>query len=199
MLVSISKRAINFRTYYSEKYDLIQKFCGISEGNFEINNTVDSVEAGLIIRDKWDYWHSDIPLSIANDEAPAMTVNKTHIGANHGFFEAVGLYIPGHDKTLADVGSLWKDEEGMTWKEWCDSKYNVQGWTYVDEGDGWVRTQYEEYVIQVTVDKNGNPNPVGALKVAFHPGVRLNGEPCVIYWETNMMPVAEARELGYPG
>lgn len=44
-----------------------------------------------------------------------MTVNKTHIGANHGFFGAVGLYIPGHDKTLADVGSLWKDEEGTLW------------------------------------------------------------------------------------
>lgn len=115
MLVSMSRRAINFRTYYSEKYDLIQKFCGVWEGNFENNNTVDSVEAGLIIRDKWDYWHSDIPLSISNDEAPAMTVNKTHIGANHGFFEAVGLYIPGHDKTLADVGSLWMDEAGMTW------------------------------------------------------------------------------------
>ena len=115
MQVSMSKRAVLFRTYYNEEYDMIQKYCGIAEGNFEVNNTVDCIEAGLIIRDKWDFWHSDIPLAISNDEAPAMTVNKTHIGANHGFFGAVGLYIPGHDKTLTDVGSLWKDEEGTLW------------------------------------------------------------------------------------
>ena len=97
-----------------------------------------------------------------------------------------------------NIGNIYY-EEGMTWKEWCDSKYNVQGWTYVDEGDGWVRTHFDEYVVQVKVDKNGNPHPVGALKVAFHPGVRLNGEPCVLYWENNMMTVDEARTLGFPG
>ncbi len=52
MQVSMSKKAVNFRTYYSEKYDMIQKYCGIAEGNFEVNNTVDCIEAGLVIRDK---------------------------------------------------------------------------------------------------------------------------------------------------
>ncbi len=115
MQISKFREQVNFRTPYNEKYDLIQKYRGVAEGNFGYNNTVDNIETGLVLREKWDYWHSDVPLSISTDEAPPMTVNGTYIGANHGFSGAVGLYLPGHDKTLADVGSHWKDAEGTLW------------------------------------------------------------------------------------
>ncbi len=112
MFISVSKGTALFLTPFSEKYDLIQKYRGADGGNVPYNNTVDCVEGGLMLREKWDFWHIDIPFSISNDEAPALTVNGDHIGANHGQPGGISLYLPGHDKTLADIGSLWKDADG---------------------------------------------------------------------------------------
>ncbi|MBE7063733.1 MAG: hypothetical protein IJN25_07155 [Clostridia bacterium] len=112
MQVSIFNNIVNFRTPFSGNFDLIQKYRGACEGSLPYNNTVDIVETGLMQKDKWDFWHIDIPFSISNDEAPAPTVNNVPIGCNHGQPGGISLYLPGHDKTIADIGSLWKDEDG---------------------------------------------------------------------------------------
>ncbi len=109
------KGMVLFQTPFSEKYDLVQKFRGMERTNVPHNNPVDFMEAGLIEREKWDCFHLDVPLAITSDETPALTVNGVPIGANHGQPGAATLFVPGHDKTVADVGSIWQDEEGTQW------------------------------------------------------------------------------------
>lgn len=104
-----------FKFPYSAQYDIVQKMRGIISLGTPCNNPVDFMEAGLVRRDKWDMWHTDVPLAISNDETPAFTINNGHVGANHGQTAAATLMIEGHDKTMADVGSFWRDSEGTGW------------------------------------------------------------------------------------
>lgn len=115
MIVSRNKDTALFRTYFSEDYDLIQKFSGLTEINAGFNNTVNFTEAGLMRHDKWDMWHIDIPFAYSNDEAPPVMINGKWLGANHAFPGAISLHIPDHGKTYADIGSLWRDAEDTKW------------------------------------------------------------------------------------
>lgn len=115
MFVSYHKGTVLFRTPYNDAHDLVQMFRGMDAGTRPYNNPVDFKAAGLIRRDKGDMWHLDIPLAISTDESPALTVNDAHIGANHGQPGALCIEAPGHGKTMADVGSLWRDEAGTQW------------------------------------------------------------------------------------
>ena len=112
MLVCVGKGFALFRTYFDEKYDLIQKFRGIELSSVRFNQPVDFMESGLMQRDKWDYWHIDVPFALNTDEAAPVFINGSYIGANHGHNGAVQVYAPQHNKTFADVGSLWKDDRG---------------------------------------------------------------------------------------
>ena len=101
-------------TPYNEKYDLIQKFRGLEmNGSKLYNQPVDFMESGLMQKNKWDYWHIDIPFALNTDEAVPAFINGSFIGANHGHHGAVSAYAPAHGKTVADVGSLWIDEAGV--------------------------------------------------------------------------------------
>lgn len=115
MFISRSKDTVLFCTKFSKKYNLVQKFRGVSDYAAGFNNPVDITETGLIYVNKWDCWHIDIPFSISNDEAPPCLIKEKWIGANHGFSGAVSLYAPYHDKTVSDIGSLWQDAEGTKW------------------------------------------------------------------------------------
>lgn len=114
MFVSVAGGRVLFRTYFDEKYDLIQKFRGVDcLGLMRENSPVDFMESGLMQRDKWDFWHIDKPFALNTDEAAPIIVNDCYIGANHGENSAVLLYAPNHSKTVRDVGSLWRDEKGV--------------------------------------------------------------------------------------
>lgn len=171
MQVSISKNTVNFRTPFSEKYDLIQKYRGAHEGNFPYNNTVDAVETGLMLREKWDFWHIDIPFSISNDEAPALTVNNVHIGANHGQPGGISLYLPGHDKTIADIGSLWKDEDGTVFTLLYTDDATV---AFVSENIGPSETDYafKDHICGLLTH----------ISDAVHPSPLTPGKRCGIKW-----------------
>lgn len=115
MYVIKNNDSILIRTPFSNKYDLVQKFSGISEFSAGFNHPLNFTEAGLIVREKWDIWHIDIPFAISNDEAPPVVINGEWLGANHEFPGAVTLYVPKHGKTAADIGSIWQDEEETKW------------------------------------------------------------------------------------
>lgn len=103
------------RTSFSEKYDLIQKFRGVdAHASIRYNKPVDFMESGLMQKDKWDCWHIDVPFALNTDEATPVFVNGCFIGANHGEYSAVEIYAPNHNKTVKDIGSLWKDEAGIS-------------------------------------------------------------------------------------
>lgn len=139
MYISVNRNIVNFRTSFSEGYDLVQKYRGARDAVLPYNNTVDIIEAGLINNEKWDFWHTDIPFSISNDEAPAVMVNGTPIGCNHGQPGGILLYLPDHDKTYADIGSLWKDADGTFF-----TLFFVEGPTvaFVSENIGASETDY---------------------------------------------------------
>ena len=66
-------------------------------------------------KNKGDIWHIDVPLASSNDETPPVMINSHWLGGNHIFPFAVDLLIPGHGKTVADIGSLWQDAERTKW------------------------------------------------------------------------------------
>ena len=115
MFVSLHGGNAVFRTPFSETHDLLQMFRGLGEFPLYRNAPVDFMSAGLMEKDKWDYWHMDVPISVTTDESPAFYINNVPIGGNHGQPDAVEAYLPQHKKTVADIGSLWEDESGIKW------------------------------------------------------------------------------------
>ena len=114
MFISVSNGMALFKTYFDDKYDLIQKFRGVDPfGLLRENSPVDFMESGLMQRDKWDYWHIDKPFALNTDEATPIIVNDCYIGANHGEHSAVLIHAPSHGKTVRDIGPLWQDESGV--------------------------------------------------------------------------------------
>ena len=111
--ISIAKDVALVATPFDEKYDLINKFRGVVIDSVKYNNPVDFMESGLMRKGKWDCWHLDVPFSISNDEAVPAYINDCWIGANHGHHCAIEIFAPEHGKTLQDVGSVWKDEQGV--------------------------------------------------------------------------------------
>ena len=112
MLLCVANGFVLARTAFDEKYDLIQKFRGLDGESTLYNKPVDFMESGLMQRDKWDYWHIDIPFALNTDEAVPAFVNGSFIGGNHGHHGAVSVFAPSHGKGLADVGSVWQDGRG---------------------------------------------------------------------------------------
>ncbi len=115
MDISQSAGEVVFRTQYSERYNLLQFFRGIKKGTNSFNVPVSFHTAGFQRKDHPDMWHVDTVLSFATDECVPQKINGQAVGANHAWPGAVMVHIPGHDKTVADVASLWKDETGLFW------------------------------------------------------------------------------------
>lgn len=115
MFISVAQGVAVVGTPFDEKYDLIQKFRGVEiDGSIKYNQPVDFMEAGLMQKDKWDYWHIDVPFAISTDEAVPAFVNGGFIGGNHGCHCAMEIFSPNHGKTVQDVGSVWKDRLGVS-------------------------------------------------------------------------------------
>lgn len=114
MFVCLNKYQLLVQTPYSEKYDLVQKFRGMDITRGSFNDPVDFMESGLIRKDKWDRFHLDVPFHLSNDEVPSMQINGHWNGAGHGEPCCIALHVPRHGKTVADIGSVWKDSAGIT-------------------------------------------------------------------------------------
>ncbi len=118
MIVMVHDDKVLVETPYNEKYDLVQKFSGATLNRTLHNGHYDFTEAGLMERDKekgyYDPWHLDVPFSSSTDDVPCAEVNGAWIGSNHGQPACITLYAPGHGKTTRDIGSVWKDEKGVT-------------------------------------------------------------------------------------
>lgn len=114
MKICMSNGFCVVQTSYNNEYNLIQKFRGVDiNSSIRYNCPVDFMESGLMRKDKWDYWHIDVPFALNTDEATPVLVNGCYIGANHGENSAIEVYLPNHGKTVADIGSIWTDEAGI--------------------------------------------------------------------------------------
>jgi len=52
-------------------------------------------------------------IHFAEDDCTPWLINGTYIGGNHGCSNARELTCPGHNKTVSDLGSEWKDSAGV--------------------------------------------------------------------------------------
>lgn len=115
MDLSVSGDEIVFRTPYSDAFDLIQVMRGVGEGMADTNHPVDFRLAGLQRKGHGDIWHADRVLAFSTDECTPLVINGEDIGGNHGHPCGVRVCAPRHGKTCRDVGSLWRDEAGVSW------------------------------------------------------------------------------------
>ena len=112
MDVSRNGGDVAFRTAFSDEYDLVQVMCGLSSIP-EKNCPVDFRLAALQRKGCGDIWHMDQVLAFSTDECSPMVIHGEDIGGNHGHPCAIRVTVPGHGKTVRDVGTLWRDEGGM--------------------------------------------------------------------------------------
>lgn len=115
MFITSYKNIYLFRTPFSSKYDLVQKFIGSFKNLAAYNNPINFLEAGLVDLRSDDEWHSDIPLSIMTDEPPPCYINNDILGANHDFPHAVSVYVTNHGRDYGDIGSIWRDGKDTEW------------------------------------------------------------------------------------
>lgn len=115
MLMDVSRNGgeIAFRTHFSDEYDLVQVLCGLSSIP-EKNCPVDFRLAALQNKGCRDIWHMDQVLAFSTDECSPMVLNREDIGGNHGHPCGIRVTVPQHGLTVRDVGTLWRDESGLT-------------------------------------------------------------------------------------
>ncbi len=186
MIVSKHKDTVLFATHYSDEFELIQKFSGLSPVNAYYNTPVNFTESGLKYKNKWDIWHIDVPFAYSNDEAPPVMVNKKWLGANHVFPFAVALHIPDHGKEYADIGSLWQDDEGT---KWTLTNVSEEVLTFVSENIGESYTKYDFKMqiasklthIENAVNKEDIDCNVESWKSALSPSIRITKCKVITY------------------
>ena len=113
MDVSRNGGDVAFRTAFSDEYDLVQVMCGLSSIP-EKNCPVDFRLAALQRKGHPDIWHMDQVLAFSTDECSPMVIHREDIGGNHGHPCALRVMVPNHGRSVRDVGTLWRDESGMT-------------------------------------------------------------------------------------
>lgn len=102
-----------FITDFDEKYNLVNRFKSTDLLKSHYNRPVDFVSTGLIRKSEIDPWLPDVVLSITTDEATPVEVCGEYIGGNHGDPCLLKMRVSNHTKTVADIGSVWTDGEGI--------------------------------------------------------------------------------------
>ncbi len=207
MILCLANGFATLRTPFNEKYDLIQKFRGMETSSILYNQPVDFMESGLMQKDKWDYWHIDIPFALNTDEAVPAYVNDCFIGANHGHHGAVSVYAPAHRKTVADVGSLWKDDNGVKFTLMRvesedhllflseNTGENVENYAFITKIEGkLVYLENGENTAEIRPEKHGATDLRRAIRYKDKRAVAFtNGKERVVFGEVSC-DYAEIRE-----
>ena len=105
-----------FRTPFDDRFDLTQIFRGLGEARaLDFNGPVDFRAAGLVRRECRDIWHLDRVLALSTDEVPPLMFRGMDAGGTHSSPAATRLTLPSHSLGLADVGTLFRDDDGRSW------------------------------------------------------------------------------------
>ena len=104
------------KTNFNTQSQIVHKFTSASQsvGDLSSNCPIEMSETGLVFSDNIDYYASDLILGTMTDESAPCWLNGTIIGANHGAPYAINVLSFNHNKTIKDVGSIYKDETGVT-------------------------------------------------------------------------------------
>ncbi len=103
------------KTKFNNESEIVHKFTGVRSevGDLSSNSSVEMKETGLIFSGNNDYYSSDLILGTMTDESAPAFFNDTTLGANHGMPCAITILSKNHNKTIKDVGAIYKDEEGI--------------------------------------------------------------------------------------
>ncbi len=113
MLVHRQLSNIYFSTDYNENYYLVNAFTNLDGGPISRNNPVEFLMSGLNSKKELEPFDPVIRFSVSTDEAVPCTINGAFIGGGHGQPCGLTVYSPAHGKTLADVGAVYVDQDGI--------------------------------------------------------------------------------------
>ncbi len=106
-----SKRYITTFSDYGDGAMLEQTY---GEHNHK-NHIIDvQAENGAFITDKNGTRRTLVAPGAARDESIAVNINGLYMAGNHGVLCA-HITADGHNKTVADIGTLWEDAQGTRW------------------------------------------------------------------------------------
>ena len=104
---------IYVRTSFDETRDLVQAFTAYQSS--QTRNAPMNFSTAKLVPVDAGYTAEGSVLSGSADEATPFNLNSSYIGANHGQSDGVEVIMANHGKTAADVGSRWKDSDGIYW------------------------------------------------------------------------------------
>ena len=80
------------------------------------------------------------------------------------FYNWSGYPYNGDDETLSNqIAFTFEFEEGMTWEDWINSKYNVLGMSFFDSGD------YAQGRVFLCISGENGSLPIGIITIAYNP------------------------------
>lgn len=123
-----------FTAKLNDEYDIIHQFRNLDGGAINRNNPVEFHTVSIKDKrtGKGQY------LAQASDEASPCIINGDFIGGNHGQPSAIFVYSPEHKKTIADVGSIYVDDD--------KTKFTL------------VRVQNDDYLLLISENVGMNEN-----------------------------------------
>ena len=137
-----------FISNFDDDFNLVQKMTNvIASDDGVLNRPVDFLESGLAPKNCSDEWTCSPVLAINTDEAVPPRVNTIAIGGNHGHPCAIEVIHYGHGKTCRDVGSVYKDEDGVIF--YLVQVPNEDVLTFVSENVGKSKYDYA-FVLKIT-------------------------------------------------
>ncbi len=103
------------KTNFNSQSHLAHKVINVANevGDLSSSNVVEFSESGLIFSGSNDDYSTDLIFATCTDESAPCMVNDTIIGGNHGMPCAINVYCENHNKTIKDVGAIYKDENGV--------------------------------------------------------------------------------------
>lgn len=109
------EKNVSVRTDFNDKYELIQIFRDVNPDMLDFMTPTDFSSAGIQRKGRVDPWHFEIPFAVSTDECPPQQVAGEWLGGNHAAPFCVSVKLKDHNKTYADIGSLWRDNSGVLW------------------------------------------------------------------------------------
>jgi hypothetical protein len=141
--VSKSGEVFDIRTSFDSVKDIILSTIRNGSGNssFTLNQT-------YLVNKNQSKSQGEIVHNAGDDVAPVRTFST--VGANHGYFNVVGITMAGHGKTNADLGSKWTD--GVTTYTLLQISGNdlYFGCPYTGDANGIVSSNYIAPVANLT-------------------------------------------------
>lgn len=99
------------RHAFSSSHDMMLWAAKDKSANF-LMNTVETRLVPITSEMSESTFKKGVLVHANGDDTTPWFINGTFIGGNHGDSSALEILSPGHGCTIADIGSVWKDEAG---------------------------------------------------------------------------------------